>query len=262
MGFLSYVSESEACQLAGVSSGTLNRFVEAGYLDVETENDGLRLFSIDEIQKVFSLSEITPGNSHDKVEEQQTEIPLADFSCDEQAMDTIDTPAFAEPLTDAKEQEPSPIDRPSEELSSYYTEAPAQKVLSITAHLAKQNTSEEVSVQELASTATSQQDSNISRVLEAEIAKFEKVNEVNELIIQLREKEIEELRQERNWLRQRVERLEEKAERDQILLLSETQLMKQLLIQQSEKRFSLKGALRWLGLQHEEPKVLANRLNA
>ncbi len=252
MGFQNYVSEGEACQLAGITSGTLSRFVEAGYLDVETENDGIRLYSVDELTKVFSLepnsSEERNGESRPPMENgsikkrpsrlsERVETRIIESEREEFSSHGENSSSEEEPIEEETKLSHNGSDR------SYYSDLSSDQRSGF-GSWAKAN----------------QERSGAVHPYEIELMKLQKVNEVNELIIKLREKEIEELKQERNWLRQRVERLEEKGERDQILLLSETQLMKQLLIQQKESRFSLKGALQWLGLHREEPKPLPDRL--
>jgi len=53
---------------------------------------------------------------------------------------------------------------------------------------------------------------------------------------QLKE-EIKQLREERDWLRSRLERLEERSERDQMLILSESQTVRSLVNQGERKSF-------------------------
>ena len=84
--------------------------------------------------------------------------------------------------------------------------------------------------------------------LRADKAVLERINEVNEKIIELREERIQEVSKERDWLRERVEKLEQKAERDQILLMSETQLLRQVMEQNAMQRSPVRKALEWIGL--------------
>lgn len=111
MGFEQFISESEAASLAGVSVATLNRFAEAGYLEVETESDGLRLFSARELKEVFGISSErlertssppsspTPeaktfgGTYHPAVDEKETSIPTDSLSEDLQLSSLTESPA-------------------------------------------------------------------------------------------------------------------------------------------------------------------------
>ena len=76
---------------------------------------------------------------------------------------------------------------------------------------------------------------------------------LHEKLIELREQEIDSLKQERNWLRERIEKLEEKGDRDQLLLLSETQVLRQLLIPR-QRTSPVRAALEWLGVVQPLPQ--------
>ena len=65
---------------------------------------------------------------------------------------------------------------------------------------------------------------------------FKTILKMHADILERQEREIQDLRTEREWLKKRIERLEDKAERDQILLLSEAQTVKQLIQIQSQKK--------------------------
>ena len=72
-------------------------------------------------------------------------------------------------------------------------------------------------------------------------------------VLDMREAEIGSLKEERDWLRSRIERLEEKGDRDQLLLLSETQILRSLIVQQHTKSSPLRSALEWIGLVNPKP---------
>jgi hypothetical protein len=88
------------------------------------------------------------------------------------------------------------------------------------------------------------------QLTELEIAQLKNVIELQEKLLDARDKELTDLRQQREWLQARIEKLEDKAERDQLLLLSETQMVRQLILQQQvgRKRSTLRLALDWLGI--------------
>jgi hypothetical protein len=60
--------------------------------------------------------------------------------------------------------------------------------------------------------------------------------------------EIADLRNQRAWLRERIEKLEEKSDRDQILLLQETQTIRQLIAVQESKKSVVQQVLEWIGV--------------
>ena len=55
MGYQDFISEIEASSLAGVSVKTLTRFADAGYLQIENDSDGLRLFEKNEVLDLFGI---------------------------------------------------------------------------------------------------------------------------------------------------------------------------------------------------------------
>lgn len=84
-------------------------------------------------------------------------------------------------------------------------------------------------------------------VLETEIQKLKHVLDIQEKLLDERERELHQLLGERDWLRKRIEKLEEKSERDQILLLSETQTLRKLVNAHVERRTPVRAVLDWLG---------------
>ncbi len=89
-----------------------------------------------------------------------------------------------------------------------------------------------------------------------EAARLRNVVALQERILDMKESEIADLRSQRDWLKARVERLEEKGERDQILLLSETQTIRKLVAYQESRRSPFQNILEWLGIARQ-PEVRA-----
>ena len=85
-----------------------------------------------------------------------------------------------------------------------------------------------------------------------ELQRLRNLLEMQERILDAKDNEISDLKNQRAWLRERIEKLEEKSDRDQILLLSETQTIRSLIAYQEERRssskLSVKNLLAWLGL--------------
>jgi hypothetical protein len=81
---------------------------------------------------------------------------------------------------------------------------------------------------------------------------FKTILKMHADILERQEREIQDLRTEREWLKKRIERLEDKAERDQILLLSEAQTVKQLIQIQAQKKSLVRQGLEWLGVIPQE----------
>jgi DNA-binding transcriptional MerR regulator len=240
MGMKEYISETEASHLSGVSVKTLDRFAETGYLSIERDADGIRLFSIEELKQVFGLADkVTPWEVSKKLK----------------------------PIDTAKTKDLLPKDNHKEADTSYYT---ANSTNNQSPNLEQQQVNKNkkrIWDKGSAAYATPINDSSSSQPVSAaasftdtsllqEISRLERINDVNEKIIELREEQLRQTQEERDWLRRRVEQLEEKGDRDQILLLSETQLFRQLLEQQLNRKSPVRAALEWLGFVEAPTKSL------
>jgi hypothetical protein len=84
-------------------------------------------------------------------------------------------------------------------------------------------------------------------MFENELVRLRILCELHEKLLEAREDTIRELKTERDWLRQRVETNEAKHDRDQLLILSETQTIRKLVSAQDSKKSSLQYALEWFG---------------
>jgi DNA-binding transcriptional MerR regulator len=231
MGFQDYISESEAATRAGVSSRTLNRFAEAGYLQVEVEPDGLRLYSRAEIDEIFVAQQRPPLPMDESrmVSEEAVTTPLEAMPVEASA----EVVAYA-PETSAAQEEISP------EVSAY--EEPQIVASSIATETDDYTES---------MTATSSPAVDLSALPESvaeELTRLRHMLEAREALLSMRNSELEDLKDQRDWLQARVERLEEKGDRDQILLLSETQTIRKLISMQEQRKSTVRTLLEWVGL--------------
>lgn len=254
MGLAEYISEAEAMQVCGVTAKTLSRFAEAGYLSIEKESDGPRLYCSQELEKVFGNP--TPKRKAETIHNQPKVVSIDSMrkAVKGKKMEgskteknfVESTPRHSEEpkLTSAKEAHQPSLNVESE---SYYSATDQSKPVMVT------SPSSAASVQ-LLNEALKEKEANDkleaqrSSQLEAQIEKLDRINEVSEKIIELREERISDLTTERDWLRSRIEKLEEKAERDQVLLLTETQLLRQMIEQRAIQRSPVRAALEWLGV--------------
>jgi hypothetical protein len=238
MGFQDYIGEAEACSFAGVSAATLRRFAEAGYFQIETDSDGLRLFSKSEIESLFGLKPITahrpkssPPPNPSAATTPVTPTPSAALSSRiEIAVETTATPFELEP-----------------KFAATVVRAPVETMAPHTAPPVAIADTGKVDI-----APVTEEPSNRSAALEAverEVTKLQNIVALQEKLLELREEELRSIKGERDWLRSRIEKLEEKNERDQLLLLAETQTVRQLINLQNRKRSTVQLALEWLGLK-------------
>lgn len=219
MGFEDYVSEVEAASVAGVSVATLQRFAEAGYLHAESDSDGLKLFSKSEIKNVFGLHE--------------AELYRAE------ALDS-------EPKTAATT---SVQQEPEQNVAPMQTQAPISEPIAA-ATQSKPNLAERVTLEREPAPNMSQRNASLDLVqkLERAIAKLQTVTEMQEKLLAIKDERIKNLEENANWLKSRIEHMEEKGDRDQLLLLAETQTIRTLVASTTHRKSSIRQALEWFGL--------------
>ncbi len=81
-----------------------------------------------------------------------------------------------------------------------------------------------------------------------EVQRLKNLLSMQERILDAKDDEIADLRSQRTWLRERIEKLEEKSDRDQILLLSETQTIRQLISYRESRKSVVQSFLEWIGI--------------
>jgi hypothetical protein len=135
--------------------------------------------------------------------------------------------------------------------SSLISSAPEQKTSGSSIEMASPETppnKQETPPLENAATAQITQLTALLDDMRSENRKLRTVVDLQEKILTIRENEIRDLKEQRDWLKSRLERLEEKADRDQLLLLSETQTIRRLISLQEPKKSTFRLALDWLGV--------------
>ncbi len=93
--------------------------------------------------------------------------------------------------------------------------------------------------------------------LETENQRLRNLLSIQERILDAKDDEIADLKNQRGWLRERVEKLEEKADRDQILLLSETQTIRKLIAIQEARKSPVRNLLEWIGVLPSPAEITA-----
>ncbi len=274
-----FITENESARICGVSVNTLNRFIETGYLQVEHDGDGLRLFSKNELKRVFGISdEIIDSNRNSSainsfsgnaapkfdpdiiIEDEVTETRVEKVTEETKESFTSAT-AIASPI-EPKMPIREPL--PREFNTNLRWEPPVSETIqSQSQPQAKQTTKPYLRVlnphvenselppleprpQRAESTPTR---APAYDLLDAEVSKLKNIVTLLEKILELREAEIESLKKQNSWLQERVERMEERSDREQLLLLAESETVRKLVIQQ--RRSPVRAALEWLGLAEQ-----------
>lgn len=232
-----YLSDTESARICGVSVNTLNRFIETGYLKVEHDHDGLRLFSKNQLKRVFGVGEAAFAKTQSMP--RVTVVGNVAIKPEEPKIVRREPEVIAAPEASAKIEEPAPI----EEKKSHLTivppppiEAPAISPES-KAIPAEDRPDTSLKIKELESK---------NQILEMENGKLQNVITLLEKMLDIRESEIDSLKRQQQWLEQRVEKMEERSHREQLLLLAESETVRKLVVLQ--KRSPVRAALEWLGL--------------
>lgn len=192
MGLQDFISEPEAVSLTGMSKTTLSRFAEAGYLQLEVDSDGLRLFSKSELAGLFGLKEPAQRSR----------------------------PATPPPPRIVPASASAPAAAPA---ASAVAAMPAPSVVETPPSVDSDNT--------------------------LEVKRLQNILQLQEKILDMKDQQIRDLQTQRDWLQARVEKLEDKADRDQLLLLTETQTIRTLVnLNRQTRRSPVRLALEWLGV--------------
>ncbi|MDC0358001.1 hypothetical protein OAO01_04225 [Oligoflexia bacterium] len=269
MGYDNFISECEAATIAGVSTSTLNRFAEAGYLRIEIDADGLRLFSKKELGDVFGISnkhltkKIQPSlhdatqNNLTKPKPQPTQVneiaedELSRSTIMAQEEEVVGEVITEDPHTTTAFQMVEEVEQvcQSEDVWSdrSYASSSFPNLNEAAASISASFVEQEPSI-------PSDEPDNDSAGLKQEITKYKNIVRLQEQVLDMRDKELEDLRQQRQWLQARIEKLEEKSDRDQLLLLSEKQVVRQLLTHNQKKASPLRAALEWIGFVPDNPQ--------
>lgn len=244
-----YITDAESARICGVSVNTLNRFIETGYLKVEHDHDGLRLFSKNQLKRVFGVSDsafikVHPigamptfsGNAVPKVEVAAAPTPppitpepkVAESPKPHlRVVDRDEEPAKVQPPPQVVPQAtavptPEPTPQPAVQAKEVHVEQPVYSQPNYSAE---------------------------KMFLEAENNKLKNVVTLLEKMLDIRESEIESLNRQSRWLEERIERMEERSNREQILLLAESETVRKLVVLQH--RSPIRAALEWLGLAEQ-----------
>jgi hypothetical protein len=95
------------------------------------------------------------------------------------------------------------------------------------------------------------EDTPVSVEAEQEISKLKAICSLQEKLIEFKEQQVASLVSERDWLRSRVEKLEEKSDRDQLILVSMSETQRNMVTHIQSKKSGFQAALEWLGLSND-----------
>jgi hypothetical protein len=270
------LSESESARIAGVSIETIRQYAQFGLLEPRLEN-GVTHFRESEIRSIFytkneeiaptpaegptpsetspksAALDITSGTSHE----------VSTASASPGTMATTPPPEQASP----KPQENMPQPNQEQEAAAKLAPAPEDYLTTLESILAAETpkplepepsadgyspNTQEGRVQTLKSQTTSSQNGETQTwETQAQHSRRSAASYTGSSTLELMEanrglrSQIEILQEERDWLRKRVEKLEGQAEREQMLLLAESETVRSLIKNQDRTRSFWTFALPW-----------------
>jgi hypothetical protein len=240
-----YISIEDAEKLTGLSKNTLVRFANAGYFPTKPVNDGDYLIATKELCEMLKIDR--PLNSSDLV----TETKYDNSSYDSAGRSSADYEGVVIDFPKEHTSQENETEQSSIVTSDNINNDLIQTEKSISPTVESLKVVEEITTQAIQSELNPTNLITNAEVLalQSNIAKLEKVIELQEQLLHSQDNEIKDLKKQRKWLQERVERLEDKGERDQLLLISETQMLTKMFLEQVNKKSIFAQTLEWLGLK-------------
>ncbi len=213
------ISLTQACGFVGVGEETLIRFMESGYFPGSSKESGI---NVADLEAIFGVRIPAPFIKDRNAEVLRSNIPEQAPKAKDDAVSNS-----AENL----ESEIAPDDIVASQTDS--SAQPAPEAHSVTETVTESSSS---GFQE------QQQDAPFSSVPRRSLI------EMYERLFSQLEAELKSVKNERDWLKTRIERYEEKSARDQLLMLAETQTIKSLIATHRPEKSPMRAALEWFGL--------------
>ena len=286
MEALNFISEQGLLASGKISKKTLDRYAESGHLPVHINAEGSRRYRLEDLSELFGISGLEADETKEPLADDQhlekqstpplqkgerlpplrtlgptwTPGPLPPTAA---ASDTTD-PAVDEQITsDTVTSGPMPVAdtstavlEPSDtgpSAAGPSAAGPSATEPSATAPAAKVEVDDPATGEETNAVGSAEREESRPSGVPAggqgaEIERFLRLLEHQENLLEDREVRIRELVEERRWLRDRVEKLEEQLARTQVLMLSGNQTIQELVSQQRPGASPIRRALAWLGI--------------
>ena len=251
-----HLTAQESAELAGVSLDTIEKYVQIGLLNKCEEIDGLSYFNESDIRSLFYTrqpsalkdAELPPSSielAYDSSAEVDTKVDLSSSEQSATQIDAVDSENVEvlkndiETNTDSIEgdsksdetQQSVSITDDANQTQSLQEVASMKTVLHIADNvLAEEKSIETESVKSVTEGVKEATDS--SAVYQSDNSYRLQNQHLLDVNNELRE-QISTLKQERDWLRNRIEQLELRGEREQMLLLSESETVRRLVSKSS-----------------------------
>ncbi len=253
------ISEDLALEVVGVSGNTLQRFAEAGYLKTQKDPTGRQQYFKSELAKIFGIKDFKLYDFEAARQQKEAQTLGESVTKEIQPESSLFSDNLIATSTEINQEQETAVTMQNSTSSGFapfelvYGEqtSQAQEAIVLGNEVFHGSTSElnnpEQTFREQAEIASASLQMQIEK-LKVDVYKLTAVSELQDKLLEARESEIKDLKEQREWLQQRVERMEEKANRDQVLLLTETQILTKMISLRENKKGAIQKAIEWLGL--------------
>jgi|GEM_PF-6387925 len=259
-----YIKLSDASNFASVSLSTIKRFIEAGYLKNTRKKDNVIYLDTNELKSLFGIADIKTVLKKENLAQNKETTKVKTQSAKEiHSTSTVIKPVIItsdkndnETKTEAKNIKPETVKLIIKEEISSFKEGEETKEAALTdkpENKIESNTIINTSSNENSINEHTQEQIMQDHINEIEIIKFKNIVALQDKILDLKDSEIKDLKQQRDWFKERIAKLEEKSEKDQLLLISETQLMSKIIASTINRKSKVQSVLEWVGLKKKEP---------
>ena len=212
-----FISELQAAKIAGISANTLRKFAEVGCLETKELPEGGILYKKDSLLCLWGLDHQNTDHQEEELEQAQT-VKIKQFT---QALDgtTVGPGSVIE--------ESSPV-----EANNKISAGP------------RNNNQSQV---------TATQESPLENIPSKKLSSIIEIIRVQDQLIGEKDERIQSLERQISWLRERVERSEDNAEKEKLIVMSQTKTIQELVRFQEQKppRTGIMGLLKYIGLLPE-----------
>jgi hypothetical protein len=267
------ISSSDAAEAVGISISTFKRFVEAGCLVVEYEQNGLEFFAREQVSALFGrplLNEKIIVSTEPEPESEQTVEPVNPnytraFDLEYDGIQPNNYQQSPEKPVFPTTQEPGFFnyhdDNHNHSFESFRNENYSTTATNNTAtnNTATNNTATNNTATNNTATnntATNNTDRRLAESTQAE--SLLKVISLQDSLLTAREEQIGELQSQIRWLRARVEKLEGLIEQSQLLLLADTYSIRKLLTPPQLKQSYIQKFLAAFGIKTSQSTLEFN----
>lgn len=98
---------------------------------------------------------------------------------------------------------------------------------------------------------------NLNLDLQSEVTRQKRIIELQEEILKIREGQLADIKSENDWLKSRIEKLEARSDREQIIHMADIETIRKLVEDRKGKTSTFRQVLNWLNITQEPAKEIS-----